>query len=213
MTVSLDCAERGPASSLSRKERNPSHQASVHLGNPGEIISAMNPRRDSASEPFKAENLGLRGERAMHRVTTLAAGLLVAGLLGCAPHIAPSSVPAGSPPPSPREIALQVDQTYQLLLTAVATAMPNLPSSAKSAVKTATDATTKAVLVYHDHAEACVRDAQSQLLVTAPNAKEACNPSATSAAEAVAWSQIGVLNGVLAANVSGFSPVLPTMPQ
>jgi hypothetical protein len=108
---------------------------------------------------------------------------------------------------------LQVDQTYQLLLSAVASSMPNLPASAKATVKKVSDDTTKAVLAYHDHAEACVRDPQSELLVTAPGAKETCNPSAVSSAEAVAWSQIGVLNGVLAANVPGFSPILPAMPQ
>jgi hypothetical protein len=149
----------------------------------------------------------------MRKGTALAAGLLVAGLVACTPHVTANSVPNGSPPPSPREIALQVDQSYQLVLTAVASAMPSLPASAKAMVKKVSNDTTKAVLAYHDHAQACVRDPQSELLITAPGAKETCNPSVASAAEAAAWSQIGLLNGVLAANVPGFQPTLPPMPQ
>lgn len=122
------------------------------------------------------------------------------------------STPAGSPPPSPRETALQVDQEYALVQTAALNAVRSaaVPAAAKKQIAAATDTSTAALLAYSHQADNCFRDATSGVVGNAPG--KTCNQSAFAIATTVIWSTMGQVNGLIAAFAPSLAVVLPSNP-
>lgn len=130
---------------------------------------------------------------------------LAAVLTACA------STPAGSPPPSPREQALQVDQEYALVQTAALKAVqtPQVPAAAKKQIAAATDASTAAMLAYSHQADNCFRDATG-VVGNAPG--KVCDQSTLATALAIAWATVGQANGLITAFAPSLAVTLPALP-
>lgn len=121
-----------------------------------------------------------------------------------------ASAPAGSPAPSPREQAAQVDQEYALVQTAVLNAIPLIPQAARLQVDAASKATTAAVLAYSHQADNCFRDPTSGVVGNAPG--KICNQSALATALTIAWAEIGQVNGLITAFAPKLAVQLPASP-
>lgn len=138
------------------------------------------------------------------------------GALGLAAMIAVlascASPPAGSPALSPREKALQVDQSYALVQTAVLTAVqtPGLSADVKTKLDAGSKAATVAVLAYSQQADNCFRDPATGVVGNAPG--KTCDQTALGNATGIAWAEIGQVNGLLAAFAPSLAVKLPAPP-
>lgn len=125
-------------------------------------------------------------------------------LAGCA------SPPAGSPALSPRETALQIDQYYALVQTGALAAVqqPSLSATVKKQIAAASDAATTAVLAYSHQADNCFRDPTTGVVGNAPG--KVCDQTAVGNAVAVAWAEVGQVNGLLTAFAPSLAAAIPT---